>query len=70
MYMHNNHCHRVTAQFQLINIIIINPLNAELNPIRHLLALVGARHIVNVSSLRVNVVTILVRRGKSCVNNT
>ena len=21
--MHNNHCHRVTAQFQLINIIII-----------------------------------------------
>ena len=23
MYMHNNHCHRVTAQLQLINIIII-----------------------------------------------
>ena len=32
----------------------INPLNAELNPIRHLLALVGARHIVHVSRLRVN----------------
>ena len=31
-----------------------NPLNAELNPIRHLLALVGARHIVHVSRIRVN----------------
>ena len=30
-----------------------NPLNAELNPIRHLLALVGARHIVHVSRIRV-----------------
>ena len=33
---------------------VINPLNAELNPIRHLLALVGARHIVHVSRIRVN----------------
>ena len=32
----------------------INPLNAELNPIRHLLALVGARHIVHVSRIRIN----------------
>ena len=32
---------------------IVNPLNAELNPIRHLLALVGARHIVHVSGIRV-----------------
>ena len=31
-----------------------NPFNAELNPIRHLLALVGARHIVHVSRIRVN----------------
>ena len=31
----------------------INPLNAELNPIRHLLALVGARHIVHVSRIGV-----------------
>jgi hypothetical protein len=30
----------------------INPLNAELNPIRHLLALVGARHFVHVSRIR------------------
>jgi hypothetical protein len=34
---------------------VINPLNAELNPIRHLLALVGARHIVHVSRLRVKI---------------
>ena len=31
----------------------LNPLYAELNPICHLLALVGARHIVHVSRLRV-----------------
>ena len=30
-----------------------NPLNAESNPIRHLLALVRARHIVHVSRVRV-----------------
>ena len=29
-----------------------NPLNAELNPIRHLLALIEARHFVNVSNKR------------------
>jgi len=33
---------------------LINPLNAELNPIRHLLALLEAHHIFNVSGLRVN----------------
>jgi hypothetical protein len=38
----------------------INPLNAELNPIRHLLALVGARHLVHVSRIRVNDVALLV----------
>jgi len=32
----------------------INPLNAELNPICHLLALLGAHHIFHVSGLRVN----------------
>jgi hypothetical protein len=31
----------------------INPLNAELNPICHLLALLGARHILHVSGVRV-----------------
>jgi len=32
----------------------INPLNAELNPICHLLALLGAHHIFHVSRVRVN----------------
>ena len=36
---------------------ILNPSNAELNPVRHLLALVGARHIVHISRLRVKPVT-------------
>jgi len=32
----------------------LNPLNAELNPICHLLALIGAHHIFHVSETRVN----------------
>ena len=32
----------------------INPLNAELNPVRHLLVLVGAHHVVHVSKVRLN----------------
>jgi len=34
---------------------VINPLNAELNPICHLLALLGAHHILHVSRIRVKV---------------
>jgi hypothetical protein len=30
-----------------------NPLNAELNPFCHLLALVGSRHILHLSSVKV-----------------
>jgi len=33
---------------------MINPLNAQLNPTCHLLALIGAHHILHVSRLRVN----------------
>jgi hypothetical protein len=33
--------------------IAFNPLNAELNPIRHFLALLGAHHILHVSRIRV-----------------
>ena len=32
----------------------LNPLNAELNPICHLLALLGAHHILHVSRIWVN----------------
>jgi transposase len=35
-----------------------NPLNPELNPICHLLALLGAHHILHVSGLSVNMPTI------------
>jgi hypothetical protein len=33
----------------------VNPLNAELNPIRHLLALVRGHHFVHVSRIRNNI---------------
>jgi len=33
---------------------VLNPLNAELNPICRLLALLGAHHILHVSRIRVN----------------
>jgi hypothetical protein len=35
--------------------LFLNPLNAELNPIRHLLALAGVHHVVDVSRIRVKV---------------
>ena len=38
--------------------VSINPLNVEVNPIRHLLAFVGARHIVHVSRIRVKILFI------------
>jgi hypothetical protein len=34
--------------------LLFNPLNAGLNPICHLLALLGAHHILHVSRIRVN----------------
>jgi hypothetical protein len=44
----------VVGQLQVISSFTINPLNAELNPICHLLALLGGATIVVVSKLRVN----------------
>ena len=47
-----------TVHGELINKLglelYFNPLNAELNPICHLLALLGAHHILHVSRIRVN----------------
>jgi hypothetical protein len=34
-------------------LLVLNPLKAELNPICHLLALLGAHHILRVSGIRV-----------------
>jgi hypothetical protein len=36
-----------------LKVLSLNPLNAELNPICHLLALAGAHHFVDVSRIRV-----------------
>jgi hypothetical protein len=36
-------------------VTVFNPLNAELNPICHLLALLGAHHIFHISRIRVNI---------------
>jgi hypothetical protein len=40
---------------EYVMVPLLNPLNAELNPICHLLALLGAHHILHVSKIRVNV---------------
>ena len=44
---------RFYDSYHAVFIYSFNPLNAELNPIRHLLALVGARHVVHISRIRV-----------------
>jgi hypothetical protein len=44
-----------------VNWFSYKPLNAELNPICHLLALLGAHHILHVSTIRVKDAVILVR---------
>jgi len=37
---------------------LFNPLNAELNPFCHLLALLGTHHIFHISRIRVNISSI------------
>jgi hypothetical protein len=37
-----------------MGIKLFNPLNVELHPIRHLLALAGVHHFVHVSRIRIN----------------
>jgi hypothetical protein len=43
-----------TTQFHIPEDTYIKPLNAKLNPICYLLALLGAHHILHVSRVRVN----------------
>jgi hypothetical protein len=51
------HCQRslnnISSHFTTLR--SVNPLNAKLNPTCHLLALLGAYHILHVSGLRVNI---------------
>ena len=44
----------IVTKVHMKTCIILNPLKAELNPICHLLALIGAHHILHVSGLRIN----------------
>ena len=44
-------------QLYLANLVVINPLNPELNPICYLLALLGAHHFLHVSKIRVKLLT-------------
>jgi hypothetical protein len=57
--------HCVSSSFTLSRVLLsvlsegkipakINPFNVQLNPICHLLALLGAHHILHVSRIRVN----------------
>jgi hypothetical protein len=39
--------------------VVINPLNAKLNSICHLLALLGAHHILHISGIRIKNANIL-----------
>jgi len=41
---------------EILHNLTFNPLNAELHPICHLLALLGAHHIFHVGGLRVNII--------------
>ena len=43
----------------------INPLKTQLNPICHLLALLGAHHILHVSRIRVNITYCVVSLNKT-----
>jgi len=49
---------KIVNYFEVFFSLYFNPLNAELNSICQLLALLGAHHIFHVSGLRVNVLHI------------
>ena len=58
--------HTATHEASMRKICEINPLNTELNPICHLLALLGAPHILHVSGVRVKdkVIWAVVKHGQ------
>jgi hypothetical protein len=58
-------CKKYVTNFAIFSAFLqnwINPLIAELNPVCHLLALLGAHHILHVSRIRVN--SVMVRHHK------
>jgi len=46
------------VQFNFHRVLTFNPLNAELNPICYLLAILGAHHFLHVSRIRVKLLTL------------
>jgi hypothetical protein len=46
--------HFLVCAFTLNGLLTFNPVKADLNPIHHLLALLGAHHILHISRIRVN----------------
>jgi hypothetical protein len=51
------HISGLCVEFVKLVRLLIYPLKAELNPICHLLALLGAHHIIHVSRIRVKKIT-------------
>jgi hypothetical protein len=49
---------KVTTDVQANGCNLFNPLNAELNPICHLLALLEAHHFLHISRIRVKSLTL------------
>jgi len=47
----------------------VNPLNAELNPICHLLALLGAHHFLHISRIRVKSLTLKLLMSYICMEH-
>ena len=56
-FRHKLYCLNIDL-LRLIYILYINPLNADLNLVCHLLVLLGTHHILHVSGIRVNNVTV------------
>jgi len=48
---------KIKGRIEFLNLKWLNPLNAELNPICYLLALLGAHHFLHVSKIKVKLLT-------------
>ena len=62
---------REVPKFVACNCVILyfNPLNAELNPICYMLVLLGARHFLHVSRLRVKLLTLRLLMSYICMEH-
>ena len=58
LLLHRACCYNYWFYSNSCTYIHFNPLNAELNPICYLLALLGARHLLHVSRIRVKSLTL------------